>query len=349
MAHHYQDAMAIVRILGPLDLFITFTCNPNWPEIVNEISTRGSRRTEDRPDIVARVFKIKLKQRLRDLKDNKKFYVIEFQKRGLPHAHILITLEPEDKPKCSEDIDVIISAEIPDKDIDPLAFETITKNMLHGPCGPCLVDGKCSKNFPKKFCTEISFDDNGFVHYRRRQHREPIIVNGREVDNRWVVPYNRDLCVKYNAHINVERVAVRSVVKYLYKYVTKGQDRATVVIENNSTTRHGQEVRKGNRVDEIKQYLDCRYVSAIEACWRIFEFDLQHQYPSMELLQFHLPGEQFVVFNDNDDLHRVLERPRLQQTMLTMWFQANKDFPEANQYTYQNFPMGFTWNRSTKR
>uniref|UniRef100_A0A803LSZ5 Helitron helicase-like domain-containing protein n=1 Tax=Chenopodium quinoa TaxID=63459 RepID=A0A803LSZ5_CHEQI len=269
--------------------------------------------------------------------------------RGLPHAHILITLEPEDKPKCSEDIDVIISAEIPDKDIDPLAFETITKNMLHGPCGPCLVDGKCSKNFPKKFCTEISFDDNGFVHYRRRQHREPIIVNGREVDNRWVVPYNRDLCVKYNAHINVERVAVRSVVKYLYKYVTKGQDRATVVIENNSTTRHGQEVRKGNRVDEIKQYLDCRYVSAIEACWRIFEFDLQHQYPSMELLQFHLPGEQFVVFNDNDDLHRVLERPRLQQTMLTMWFQANKDFPEANQYTYQNFPMGFTWNRSTKR
>ncbi|XP_021729317.1 uncharacterized protein LOC110696333 [Chenopodium quinoa] len=356
MAHHYQDAMAIIRVLGPPDLFITFTCNPNWPEIVNEISTRGIRRTEDRPDIVARVFKIKLKQMLRELKDNRKFgkvianfYVIEFQKRGLPHAHILITLALEDKPKCPEDIDVIISAEIPDKDVDPLAFETVTKNMLHGPCGPCLIDGKCSKHFPKKFCTETTFDDNGFVQYRRRQHREPIIVNGREVDNRWVVPYNRDLCIKYNAHINVERVAARSVVKYLYKYVTKGQDRATVVIENNSTTRRGQEVRQGNIVDEIKQYLDCRYVSAIEACWRIFEFDLQHQYPSTELLQFHLPGEQFVVFNDNDDLHIVLERPRLQQTMLTMWFQANKDFPEANQYTYQNFPMGFTWNRSTKR
>ncbi|XP_021765519.1 uncharacterized protein LOC110730050 [Chenopodium quinoa] len=356
MAHHYQDATAIVRVLGPPDLFITFTCNPNWPEIVNEISTRGSRRTEDRPDIVARVFKIKLKQMLRDLKDNKKFgkviadfYVIEFQKRGLPHAHILITLAPEDKPKCPEDIDVIISAEIPDKDRDPLAFETVTKNMLHGPCGPCLIDGKCSKHFPKKFCAETTFDDNGFVQYRRRQNREPIIVNGREVDNRWVVPYNRDLCVKYNAHINAERVATRSVVKYLYKYVTKGQDRATIVIENNSTTRRGQEVQQGNRVDEIKQYLDCRYVSAIEACWRIFEFDLQHQYPSTELLQFHLPGEQFVVFNDNDDLHTVLERPRLQQTMLTMWFQANKDFPKAKQYTYQNFPMGFTWIRSTKR
>ncbi|XP_021734724.1 uncharacterized protein LOC110701372 [Chenopodium quinoa] len=216
MAHHYQDATAIVRVLVPPDLFITFTCNSNWPEIVNEKSTRGSCRTEDRPDIVARVFKIKLKQMLRNLKDNKKFgkvianfYVIEFQNRRLPHAHILITLAPEDKPKCPDDIDVIISAEIPDKDTDPLAFETITKNMLHGPCGPCLIDGKCSKHFPKKFCAETTFHDNGFVQYRRRQNREPIIVNGRAVDNRWVVPYNRDLCVKYNAHNNVERVSAK--------------------------------------------------------------------------------------------------------------------------------------------
>uniref|UniRef100_A0A803MUL7 ATP-dependent DNA helicase n=1 Tax=Chenopodium quinoa TaxID=63459 RepID=A0A803MUL7_CHEQI len=153
---------------------------------------------------------------LRNLKDNKKFgkvianfYVIEFQNRRLPHAHILITLAPEDKPKCPDDIDVIISAEIPDKDTDPLAFETITKNMLHGPCGPCLIDGKCSKHFPKKFCAETTFHDNGFVQYRRRQNREPIIVNGRAVDNRWVVPYNRDLCVKYNAHNNVERVSAK--------------------------------------------------------------------------------------------------------------------------------------------
>ncbi|XP_021771182.1 uncharacterized protein LOC110735317 [Chenopodium quinoa] len=240
MAHLYQDAIAVVRVLGPPDLFITFTCNPNWPQIVNEISICGNRRNEDRPNIVAH------------------FYVIEFQKRGLPHAHILITLAPEDKPKCPEDIDVIISAKIPDKDRDPLTYETVTKNMLHGPCGPCLIDGKCLKHFPKKFCAETTFDENGFVQYRRRQNRKPIIVNGREVDNRWVVPYNRDLCVKYNAHINVERVGARSVVKYLYKYVTKGQDRATFVIENNTDTRRSQEVRQASRVDEIQQYLDCR-------------------------------------------------------------------------------------------
>uniref|UniRef100_A0A803N417 ATP-dependent DNA helicase n=1 Tax=Chenopodium quinoa TaxID=63459 RepID=A0A803N417_CHEQI len=117
--------------------------------------------------------------------DNKKFgkviadfYVIEFQNRGLPHAHILITLTPKDKPKCPEDIDVIISAEIPDKDTYLWHLKQLPRT--------CSMD-----------------------HYRRRQNREPIIVNGRAVDNRWVVPYNRDLCVKYNAHNNVERVAAK--------------------------------------------------------------------------------------------------------------------------------------------
>ena len=43
-------------------------------------------------------------------------------------------------------------------------------------------------------------------------------------------PYNRDLCVKYDAHINVERVAVHSVVKYLYKYVHKDHDHATIIL-----------------------------------------------------------------------------------------------------------------------
>jgi hypothetical protein len=31
----YQDGMAIVRVFGKPDLFITITCNPKWPEIQN--------------------------------------------------------------------------------------------------------------------------------------------------------------------------------------------------------------------------------------------------------------------------------------------------------------------------
>lgn len=67
MIQHYQDAMAICRAKGPPDLFITFTCNPNWIEIQSELARIIGQRPDDRPNIVARVFHIKLKQLQSDL------------------------------------------------------------------------------------------------------------------------------------------------------------------------------------------------------------------------------------------------------------------------------------------
>ncbi len=56
------------------------------------------------------------------------------------------------------------------------------------------------------------------------------------VDNQWIVPYNLHLATKYHAHINVEICSSISAVKYLYKYVYKGPDRATAVIERQANT-----------------------------------------------------------------------------------------------------------------
>ncbi|XP_034905294.1 uncharacterized protein [Populus alba] len=60
---------------------------------------------------------------------------VEFQKRGLPHTHLLVWLAPEFKFRSPEDVDSIISAEIPDKHQDPICFEIVSKFMMHGPCG----------------------------------------------------------------------------------------------------------------------------------------------------------------------------------------------------------------------
>ena len=51
--------MTIVHEFGKLDLFITVTCNPNWPEIKNELLS--NQKSSDRSDLISRIFKLKLK------------------------------------------------------------------------------------------------------------------------------------------------------------------------------------------------------------------------------------------------------------------------------------------------
>jgi len=115
---------------------------------------------QDRPDLVARVFKIKLKELINYI--HKKhilgctimgIYVIEFQKRGLSHAHIFIFFAEDCKPHTVEDVDRMINVEFPNPETNRLAHETFAICMMHGPCGAafpnalCMEDGKCKKQY----------------------------------------------------------------------------------------------------------------------------------------------------------------------------------------------------------
>ncbi len=97
-----------------------------------------------------------------------------------------------------------------------------------------------------------------------------VLVHDVELDNRWVVP-----------HINVEVCNNICAIKYLFKYVYKGHDRATVEIscQNDNAT-----VWNVVEADEIKKYLDYRYVFASEAAWRIFKFDMHEWFFAIERL-----------------------------------------------------------------
>ncbi len=202
----------------------------------------------DRPDLTAHLFHLKLQELLKDLCEKNLLgkviayvYVIEFQKRDLPHAHILLILAPEDKLQSVDDYDSIISAEISDLVTHPLAYETVANTMMHGPCGkmnptaPCIKDGKCQKHHFKTFQDSIQENHDGYPIYRRRANGCFIKVRGdAQLNNRWVVPYNIDLVTKYNAHINIEICNSVLAVKYLYKYVYKGHDRATVTLSQSN-------------------------------------------------------------------------------------------------------------------
>jgi len=173
MLQNYQDAMAIVARYGKPDLFITMTCNPKWREIQENLLP--GQQVSDR-------FNIK-KDYLIDVIVKQKFfgevaafvYVIEFQKRGLPHIHLLITLKQNFKITTPQVIDKYISAEIPDPCENRILHDIVMRHMIHGPCGDwCLIDGQCSKHYPRLFLEETKIDDDTYPLYRRRNNVEHI-------------------------------------------------------------------------------------------------------------------------------------------------------------------------------
>ena len=232
------DALAICRKHGKPHLFITFTYNPNWPEISSNLFQ--GQASQDRHDIIARVFNLKLQKLLKNLCEQGVFgqckcYVasVEWQKRGIPHAHILLWLAD---PVHPNDFDKYVSAELPSEQDDEELFSIIKRHMIHGPCGsanpnsPCMKDGKCTKKYPRRLVLGTQTDTDGYPRYRRRSVPDggsqfTMRVRSRDVivDNSWVVPYNRFLSRICNAHINVEICQSVKSIKYVCKYVHKGQ------------------------------------------------------------------------------------------------------------------------------
>lgn len=200
MYQNYLDTMCIVQHFGKPSLFITMTCNSNWPEIIIHIDLNDS--ANYRPDIIARVFKHKLKELLNGIRTKNisgkieaLIYTIELQKRGLPHAHILLTLVENDEIVGINDIDRAVCAELPNNITHPKLREQVVKHMMHGPCcalklnAVCMRNGKCSKEFPKAFNEFTRETVNGFPVYRRRNNGDAVDVRGFSLDNSYVVPY----------------------------------------------------------------------------------------------------------------------------------------------------------------
>src|SRR6267142_1986378 len=292
MQQHSQDALAINRYFGGGDLFITMTANPAWPEITSALMY--DQKAPDHPDLVVRVFQAKLQSLLKDIARGvlgqvaAYLYTIEFQKRGLPHAHIIVFLKPYAKLHTPEDIDSLMSSEFP-VDNDEL-LQLIKKFMVHTPCGNqnpsalCMVNGSCSKSFPKAFRAETTVTEDSYACTRRRDTGQVLEVQGRQVDNQWVVCHSPYLIWKYRCHINVE---------------------------------------SGRCRDEIKQYLDARYISSCEALWRLYLFGMQKQVSNVVRLQVHLYKEQGVTFREDEDGQDVIAEHADRATTLTGWFEAN--------------------------
>ncbi|GJW81635.1 DNA helicase [Tanacetum coccineum] len=319
MYAHYLDALAIYRKLGNPQFFITFTCNVNWPEIKRFMSKYPHLTASDRADVVCRVFEQKIQALIAFLKEERIFgdvtgviYTVEFQKRGLPHCHTLLWVDSASKIRIAEDVDRFISADLPDPRIDPEGYNVVLELMVHGPCGAPSLKAACMK------------------------------------DNSYVVPYNRDLLLAFRAHINVEYCGWSMLIKYPFKYISKGTDRVFARVsrpigESSTVATPSRQV-----IDEIQNYVEGRFICAYEAYWRILKFDIHRREPAVQILAVHLEDMQRITFRDQDRLKLVIDLPRKKSTTLTEWFAFNEANEVGRHLLYLEFPSEFVWYSDRK-
>ncbi|XP_071713602.1 uncharacterized protein [Rutidosis leptorrhynchoides] len=309
MYSHYLDVLAICRVYGNPRFFITFTCNSKWPEIKRYLQKYSHLSANDRADIISRVFRMKVRLYIAVLKEEELLgswrgglYTIEFQKRGLPHCHTLLWTHSLSNSFEPHDVDQYISAELPDPIRDPKAFKVVSEMMMHGPCGlvnksaPCIQDVEispsgvfnkdnvCLKRFPKFFNEATYFDKDGFVHYRRRNSGISVDKGICNLDNGYVVPYNRALCLRFHAHINVEWCGWTMLIKYLFKYISKGSDRIAAHIPKPIGSSSSTNAKHSANVYEIQNFVDARFICPHEAAWRIYNFLIHYREPAVQVL-----------------------------------------------------------------
>ena len=360
MHQQYMDSMALFQHFGRPHLFDTMTANPQWKEIQDYL--KPDQTAFDRPELVARVFKLKKQQLIREIHAQSIFgkcvartHCIEFQKRGLPHVHILIWLETE-KHADPTLIDKIICAEIPKatievpnednpgtfKDVTNPLFTKVTSSMLHGPCGhhnpsrSCTSAGSCKYNYPKDYIYRTELNEDGYPRYRRRSPQDggeeyQTYRNNKKYTftNSDVVPYSKYLTQRFDCHNNLEWCHSIGAIKYIFGYINKGSDQATVEIKV-STGDDWTETAEIVVENEVIDYKTKRYISTAEGCWRLQRNEVAERKPAVFRLNVHLPDQHTVYYNpddcDIDNFEHKLEQSRT--TPLTAFFDLNKRLKE---------------------
>ena len=119
-----------------------------------------------------------------------------------------------------------------------------------------------------------------------------------EYKNHDVVPYNKYVLYKYDCHFNVEYCHSVQTIKYSLKYLYKGVDQVTVMIEDNASPGCIAQ-QETDTIIEVQEYQNKQYVSAAQATWCQHQNEVADRKPPVNRLKLHLPGEQTVYFDSN--------------------------------------------------
>ena len=261
-----------------------------WDEIQEQLLE--GQTAFDRPDVVCRVFHARLAAYMHNLRSGKYFhhwvvingvrtkvplkieyevFVVEYQHRGLPHAHIVVRFHgfpsKDDIDACVKWIDENITARrpiiTPTSSAADIAYAAkVEKHMIHtcsdGVNGCKDKHGCCKKRFDRTVCQPATtFTEQGYPQYRRDR-----------VEDLHVCQHHRETLEDWDGHAFVEFAGTDQCTLYLYKYIFKGTSKIKMRLTNAGDVLED---------DEINLYLRGRYLCSMDCMWRTLGF---HTYPS---------------------------------------------------------------------
>ena len=353
------NGLIVVSEKGNPHLFITLTCNAEWPEIKDRLFYGQS--AYDRPDVTTQVFKARLTAFKQNLRNGKYFrdpsqrcsthnieyemMCIEYQHRGLPHAHIVVRLSnmPHD-----EDIEGqlrwikkhIHSCAPRPHDCDyftPQRRDLVRKHMLHtcsNAVNGCLKDGKCKRRYDTLVLNkgEPSFGHLHFPVYGRRE----------EEDLR-IVPHHVYILEEWDGHVNVEYCGSHYTPIYLYKYVFKGAKKEKLRLTNADDIADD---------DEISLHIRAQVISSMDSMWRVMGYSTYPAtHPSVIIVHAQTPETIAQYANDGKvtDLYIYLNRPRYIRTGPNENLPPEHDGKSMDELTYLHFFTIYCYSRKLRR
>ncbi|XP_076928067.1 uncharacterized protein LOC143591885 [Bidens hawaiensis] len=145
------------------------------------------------------------------------------------------------------------------------------------------------------------------------------------------------------AHINVKYCGWSMLIKYLFKYISKGADRIRYSISKTPTETDRSHRPQPSNVNEIQNFIDGRFICPHEAAWRIFNFDIHVRNPAVQVLAVHFENMQNVTFRETDLLENVATNTFSKRTTLIEWLSNNARDASGRHIRYIDYLSKYKW------
>ncbi|KAL3616054.1 hypothetical protein CASFOL_040348 [Castilleja foliolosa] len=340
MYQHYQDALSICRVHGNPQYFVTFTCNVKWPEISRHMSKVGTEHAQNRPDIIARVFHIKVQEFFKFIRSEKPF--------GEVAAGILQITE--------------VYYRFPDLFLATIIAAAYYNLPSHYSCTSTRTIHLYTIEFQKRglpHCHSLIWVTTPYKIHDAASVDRYVTA---EIPDPSVQPVLHKVITDYMIHgpcglarpgspvcqtTGAQSFSPRALNRLLG--LTRMDMHITDDSQSNDTDIAGTSIDPVRPpIDEIKNYVDGRFICPHEASWRILNFPIHARNPAVELLAVYLEDMQNVTFAENLRLEAVIRNPLFGKTTLTEWICSNCRNRDGRTLTYVNYPTKYRWDRKAK-